>query len=175
MTLRFWFFSHLSHLSSLGFVIRLYLGKAAATSYPAKFKANKEDYLLFFSVVSELALIESSVHLWIRSEELICLGLVTWGSTQTTWAKSGPKKGGKKKKIRQLSEEMGSNVREGGHQLKSSPSLTFTPNPSPSLPVLEISHKELSAQHLNQNFLECLLTCRFWGSIPHDGNSIILE
>lgn len=44
---------NLLHLPSLGIVLKVYLGEAAAASYPARFKASKEDYLLLFPVVSE--------------------------------------------------------------------------------------------------------------------------
>ena len=58
----FFFFFNLLHLPSLGFILKCYLGEATAASYPARFRASKEDDLLLFPVVSELALIESSAH-----------------------------------------------------------------------------------------------------------------
>lgn len=59
---------------------------------------------------------------------------------------------------------MGDSVKEGEHKLNSSFSFTFTLNLSPSSPVLEISHKELSARHLLQNLLGVLVDVQILGS-----------
>lgn len=154
MTITFCVCFNLLHLPSLGIFLKCYLGEAAAASYPARFKAHKEDYLQLSQ--NWLWLSHLLIPEWVGSEELISLVLVTWGSTQTTWTES--------RENTPSGRKLSSFQKKLGTQMPGKGDINSTvPSSSASYPIhyqacrcWTLSPKELSAQYLHQKLLGSL-------------------
>ena len=96
------------------------------------------------------------------------MGLVTRGSTQTTWVESG-EMALTRRQSGSCREKWGTMSGKGELKLDSSLSITLMPNPSPR--SLQAAH---TRTHLHQTLLGFLLKCSFQGPTPDKGNSIIL-